>query len=143
MIELTYSHAVEGDEVEDLYNLLQSVKQKIPDVQAVCSGAVLSDYQRLRVENVCQRLGLTSLSYLWRRDQTELLHEMVDRGVSAILIKVAALGLSPKHLGQNITSEGLVDHLISIHKQYGCHPCGEGGEYETGMFHFVSLLNYL
>ena len=40
----------------------------------------------------CQRLGLTSLAYLWRRDQSELLKEMIDSGVSAILIKVASMG---------------------------------------------------
>ena len=48
-----------------------------PQVTAVCCGAILSTYQRLRVESVCYRLGLASLSYLWQRDQTELLHEMV------------------------------------------------------------------
>ena len=41
----------EGDEVEDLYHLLQRV-QRSEEVEGVASGAVLSDYQRLRVENV-------------------------------------------------------------------------------------------
>ena len=41
----------EGDEVEDLFQLLSRVKQEL-GVEAVSSGAVLSDYQRLRVENV-------------------------------------------------------------------------------------------
>ena len=40
------------DEVEDLFQLLIHVKQQIPDVQAVCSGAIFSDYQRNRVEHV-------------------------------------------------------------------------------------------
>lgn len=37
--------------------------------QGVSCGAILSDYQRLRVEAVCASLGLTSLSYLWQRNQ--------------------------------------------------------------------------
>ena len=41
----------------------------------------------------CLRLGLTPLAYLWRREQAELLQEMVDCGMHAILIKVAALGM--------------------------------------------------
>lgn len=41
----------EGDEVEDLFQLLQRV-QKSEKVEGVSSGAVLSDYQRLRVEHV-------------------------------------------------------------------------------------------
>lgn len=41
----------DGDEVEDLYHLLKRV-QRSEDVEGVASGAVLSNYQRLRVENV-------------------------------------------------------------------------------------------
>lgn len=58
-----------GDEVEDLRILLQAVKKQFPDVQGVSCGAILSDYQRLRVEAVCASLGLTSLAYLWQRNQ--------------------------------------------------------------------------
>lgn len=51
----------------------------------------------------CSRLGLVSLSYLWQRDQEELLEEMIRSGMNAILIKVAALGLDPeKHLGRSL-----------------------------------------
>lgn len=48
--ELQYS-PVEGDEVEDLYRLLRRVRGEA-EVEGVACGAVLSDYQRLRVENV-------------------------------------------------------------------------------------------
>ena len=42
-----------GDEVEDLYELLKRVKQEVAGgVEGVASGAILSNYQRLRVENV-------------------------------------------------------------------------------------------
>lgn len=44
-----------------------------PEIEAVASGAIASDYQRLRVEDVCARLGLVSLGYLWHRPQEELL----------------------------------------------------------------------
>ena len=40
----------------------------------------------------CSRLGLTCLAYLWRRDQKELLAEMISCHVDAIIIKVAAIG---------------------------------------------------
>ena len=82
-----------GDEVEDLYMLLEKVKTEI-GVDAVCVGAILSDYQRVRVESVCLRLGLTPLAFLWRRDQAELLQEMVDTGMESILIKVTPRSLS-------------------------------------------------
>jgi diphthine-ammonia ligase len=59
----------EQDEVESLYLLLQHIKRtcvcsqtccathtigcSMPEIEAVSSGAILSDYQRHRVENVC------------------------------------------------------------------------------------------
>lgn len=48
-------------------------QEMFPGVQAVASGAIASDYQRLRVEHVCSRLGLVSLAYLWHQPQALLL----------------------------------------------------------------------
>ncbi|XP_033497823.2 diphthine--ammonia ligase isoform X2 [Epinephelus lanceolatus] len=119
----------EGDEVEDLYELLRLVKEK-EGVEAVSVGAILSDYQRVRVENVCLRLGLQPLAYLWRRDQESLLPEMISSDLHAILIKVAAFGLDPeKHLGKPLAD--MEPHLKQLSQKYGVHICGEGGEYET------------
>lgn len=90
---LNYSRT-ENDETEDLFQLLDHVKRVHPEIQGVSSGAILSNYQRARVENVCVRLGLTSLAYLWQREQKELLEEMIHADLTAIVIKVAAVGLS-------------------------------------------------
>ncbi|ETV66312.1 hypothetical protein, variant 2 [Aphanomyces astaci] len=120
----------EGDEVEDLLRLLEEVHRQFPDVQAVSSGAIFSNYQRTRVEHVCARLNLTSLAYLWRRPQHELMDEMLDRGVHAILVKVASMGLNPqKHLGQSLAD--MHSTFLDLHDKYQFHICGEGGEYET------------
>lgn len=73
-----------GDEVEDMLILLKEVKRNIPSVSAVSSGAIASDYQRLRVESVCSRLGLVSLAYLWKQDQSLLLQDMVEL-ISSVL----------------------------------------------------------
>jgi diphthine-ammonia ligase len=51
----------------------------------------------------CGRLSLTPLCYLWQRDQAELLSEMIDTGMEAVLIKVAGIGLKPSHLGKTLT----------------------------------------
>uniref|UniRef100_A0A8D9A2R8 Diphthine--ammonia ligase n=1 Tax=Cacopsylla melanoneura TaxID=428564 RepID=A0A8D9A2R8_9HEMI len=100
------------DEVEDLYELLKQVKDEL-NIEAVAVGAVLSDYQRVRVENVCSRLGIVALAYLWRRDQEELLQEMIDSNIKAIVVKVAALGLHPhKHLGLTIAE--IKSHLVRM-----------------------------
>ncbi|KAB5562132.1 hypothetical protein PHYPO_G00014480 [Pangasianodon hypophthalmus] len=119
----------DADEVEDLYQLLKLVKEK-EGVEAVSVGAILSDYQRVRVENVCSRLQLQPLAYLWRRDQADLLSEMISSGLQALLIKVAAYGLNPgAHLGKTLAE--MEPYLHQLSKKYGVHICGEGGEYET------------
>ncbi|KAH9853564.1 hypothetical protein C2E23DRAFT_884729 [Lenzites betulinus] len=124
-----HSEGIRGDETEDLYELLVTVKTHHPEVQGVSVGAILSNYQRVRVEHVCRRLGLTPLSYLWHRDQEELLAEMVEAGMEAILIKVAGIGLTAKHLGKTLAD--MQPTLIKLNRLYGSHICGEGGEYES------------
>ncbi|OTF69572.1 ATP-binding domain-containing protein 4-like protein, partial [Euroglyphus maynei] len=74
---MEYNSPVDGDEVEDLYELLCDIRRDI-EFDAVSCGAIHSNYQRLRAENVCQRLGIKLLSPLWGRDQIELLNEMID-----------------------------------------------------------------
>ncbi|KAI9185208.1 hypothetical protein LWI28_005309 [Acer negundo] len=119
-----------GDEVEDMFILLNEVKRQIPSVTAVSSGAIASDYQRLRVESVCSRLGLVSLGYLWKQDQSLLLQEMIANDIKAITVKVAAMGLNPgKHLGKELAF--LESYLHKLKELYGINVCGEGGEYET------------
>lgn len=117
------------DEVEDLYCLLKSIKKEIPSVEAVSSGAILSNYQRLRVENVCSRLGLVSLAFLWNSDQKILLDSMISSNLNAILIKVAVMGLKRSHLGKSI--QEMRDYLFEAEQKYGINVCGEGGEFET------------
>ncbi|KAJ2907455.1 diphthine--ammonia ligase, partial [Coemansia aciculifera] len=119
----------EDDETEDLFALLSNVKHHHPDVAGVSVGAIFSSYQANRVQHVCDRLGLTMLAYLWQREQVALLREMVDNGVDAILIKVAAFGLGKAELG--LTLRQAMPKLISLSEKHGIHACGEGGEFES------------
>ena len=128
-LDLVYRREA-GDEVEDLRLLLREVVRQLPGVRGVCSGAIRSDYQRTRVEAVCADLGLVSYAFLWRRPQDRLLGEMVAQGLEAVLVKVAGLGLEPgKHLGRTLGA--MRPHLLRLHERFGCHVCGEGGEFES------------
>ncbi|KAK6106247.1 Uncharacterized protein BM_BM3081 [Brugia malayi] len=118
-----------NDEVEDLYELLAFIKQKHPDIEAVSSGAILSSYQKNRIQNVCRRLNLEPLTYLWNADQAVLFDEIISSGIEAIIVKVAALGLSTRHLGKSLRE--MKNLLLDLSSRYGVHICGEGGEYET------------
>lgn len=59
------------------------LQQRHPEVEGLASGAVLSTYQRTRVESVCARLGLTSLAYLW---QVGVATSMLCNNVEALIL---------------------------------------------------------
>ena len=115
-------------EVQEMYLLLKRVKEEL-DVQAVSVGAILSNYQRVRVEKVCLALDLVPLAFLWQNDQRTLLQEMIDCSMNSVIIKVASIGLGKAQLGKSL--DQVQDHLLKISDLYGVHVCGEGGEYET------------
>lgn len=118
------------DEIEQLYRLIKYVCTLHTDIQAISCGAILSNYQRLRMENICQRLSLISLTYLWQYNQSVLLSSMVADNINAILIKTASSGLSAdKHCNKSI--DELQSYLQCTHDTHGINVCGEGGEYES------------
>ncbi|KAI9885424.1 MAG: hypothetical protein M1823_002772 [Watsoniomyces obsoletus] len=131
----------EEDETESMLRLLQRIVQKHPGVNAVSTGAILSDYQRTRVESVATRLGLIPLSYLWQYPnlspgtETSLLADMEAIGQDARIIKCASGGLDASFLWNNVAFEKTSDKLMKVMNRYGpLHPgavLGEGGEYET------------
>lgn len=55
-----------ADETESLVPLLRAVIAAHPTANALCTGAILSTYQRTRIESVALRLGLVPLAYLWQ-----------------------------------------------------------------------------
>ena len=126
--ELEYDET-DKDEVEDLYLLLKEALEKYPDITAVSSGAIKSTYQKNRVENICKRLNLESLAYLWDRDQSELLNDMINDGMNSVLIKICAYGLKEQDLFKSIKE--LQPKLEKLKVETEINVCGEGGEYET------------
>lgn len=72
---------------------------------------------------------MTSLAYLWQRDQPELLQEMIDYPLHAIIIKIASYGLKPQHLGKSLAE--LQDYFMKMKEECGMNVCGEGGEFES------------
>ena len=131
----------EEDETEILVPLLNKVKARHPEVNAVSTGAILSDYQRTRVESVAVRLGLTPLSYLWQwpnlppHTQKSLLEDMATAGQDSRIIKVASGGLDDSFLWQNVAEQHTIARLDKAVSRFGAANdgaiLGEGGEYET------------
>jgi diphthine-ammonia ligase len=118
-----------GDEVEDLFLLLEECKLKFPLVNGITTGAVFSNYQKQRVENCCERLGLVSMAPLWEMPQDRVLDLVEEKGLSAILVKTAFVGLDDRHLGR--TTRELRPVFRKLRYELGFNECGEGGEFES------------
>ena len=131
----------EEDETESLVPLLRKVMAAHPEVNAVSTGAILSDYQRTRVESVAIRLGLVPLSYLWQYPflppytETSLLDDMAAAGQDARIIKVASGGLDDGFLWENVANYRTKTRLVRAMERFGIigdgAALGEGGEFET------------
>jgi len=137
----TYNHGESKDETESLIPLLKRIMADHPEANALSTGAILSTYQRTRVESVALRLGLTPISYLWQypilppRTQTSLLYDMQAVELDARIIKVASGGLDDSFLWENIASEAVIRRAERSMKRFGMDGngavLGEGGEFET------------
>eukprot|EP00009_Paramoeba_aestuarina_P013038 CAMPEP_0201529808 /NCGR_PEP_ID=MMETSP0161_2-20130828/42844_1 /ASSEMBLY_ACC=CAM_ASM_000251 /TAXON_ID=180227 /ORGANISM="Neoparamoeba aestuarina, Strain SoJaBio B1-5/56/2" /LENGTH=204 /DNA_ID=CAMNT_0047931805 /DNA_START=69 /DNA_END=680 /DNA_ORIENTATION=+ len=118
----------QGDEVEDLYALLLKIKQLHPEINAISTGAIESNYQRIRIVHICERLGLTHLAFLWKSSPEEILNEVIVKGVRAMIVKVSSMGLPPEEFLGKIIDRDIAKRLLKI--PY-IHAAGEGGEFET------------
>ena len=143
-----------ADETEDLTLLLRKVLQQYPHANAVCSGAILSSYQRTRIESVARRLNLVPLSYLWQYPSLPppsaggLLDDMAAVGVDVRIVKVASGGLEENLLWQNLMDRKVRASVEKCMRKFGGSVLGEGGEYETlvvngptGLFKKQMLVN--
>lgn len=154
-----YGHdTTEKDETESLVPLLQRIKDAHPEANAVSAGAILSTYQRTRIENVANRLNLVPLAWLWmytslpapdarKQDplaikQTGLLEDMAAVRCDARIIKVASGGLDTGFLWENVSGvesggrimrRGITKAMsrFAAGEDIRGAVLGEGGEYET------------
>ncbi|KAL3466106.1 hypothetical protein BJX64DRAFT_274862 [Aspergillus heterothallicus] len=119
----------EGDETESLIPLLRRVMAAHPEANAVCAGAILSTYQRTRIEDVAGRLRLTPLAWLWQypflpapaerapttaglaETEAGLLEDMSAAGCSARIVKVASGALDEGVLWGDVAGMNSVEGM--------------------------------
>ncbi|RLG19582.1 TIGR00289 family protein [Candidatus Micrarchaeota archaeon] len=112
----------------ELEVLRQMLSESKPD--AVVSGAVESEYQKQRIDLICEQLGVRSFAPLWKKKPLELLEEMIDEGFEIIVTAVAAEGVNENWLGR-LLDKACLKELTELQKKHGVHPVFEGGEGET------------
>ena len=122
--------AAQGDaELEPLEAALTDLADDI-DLAGVTAGAIESEFQTSRIEEMCDRLGIDLFAPLWQRDPEALAAEMLDAGFEITILQVAAYGLDRSWLGRTLDADA-IDELRALSDEYGVHLLGEGGEFET------------
>jgi diphthine-ammonia ligase len=118
-----------NDELLSLQEELGKVRTELR-VEGVVTGAVASDYQKSRIDQICDVLKLKSFAPLWHKDPKVLVNDLRASGLKIIVSGVGAAGLDQTWLGLELTDERW-EALEKLSRKHGIHLTGEGGEYET------------
>ncbi len=118
-----------GEKEEELAELEDALREAGRTVEGVVVGAISSEYQRERVERICDGLGLSCHAPLWGVEPEAYLRR-VSRELRFRVVAVAAHGPDESWVGREITPEA-AEELITLSRKYRFNPAGEGGEYET------------
>ena len=123
------SSGIKEKELQDLTKVLRVAKKQY-HIEGIVTGAVASTYQRNRIEQVCEKVGLKIFSPLWQKDQEMEMRELLSSNFKFILTKIASDGLTSEFLGKEFTSQDLTNFL-SLQQKNKMNINGEGGEFES------------
>ena len=59
------TEGVKEEELEDLKQAIEIAKQKYK-IQGIVTGAIKSNYQKERIDNICKELNIASIAPLWQ-----------------------------------------------------------------------------
>ncbi|MCH8329003.1 MAG: TIGR00289 family protein [Nanoarchaeota archaeon] len=123
------SSGIKEKELEDITKALKLAIKKY-SIQGVVSGALASNYQKSRIDKLCNELKLSSIAPLWHIDPEQYLNDLIKNNFKIIITGIAADGLNKSFLGKKI-DKTLIEKFKKINEKIGMHLAGEGGEYES------------
>ena len=123
------SKGVKEEELKDLKDAIVEGVEKY-EIEGIVTGAVLSVYQAERIQKICDKLGLKCFNPLWKKNQIDILKELIKEKFEVIIVGVFAYPLGQEWLGRRIDEE-FIKEVVELEKKYGIAPSGEGGEFES------------
>ncbi len=123
------SSGIKEKELNDIKKALKTAIEKY-NIQGVVSGALASNYQKTRIDNICKELKIESIAPLWHIDPEQYLNDLIKDNFKIIITGIAADGLDKSFLGKEIDND-LIEKFKKINEKIGMHIIGEGGEYES------------
>ncbi len=118
------THGEKEKELDDLENAISKAIKKY-NIQGIVAGSIASVYQRNRVEEITEKLGMKVYLPLWYMSQEQVLKLLFYYGFKVQIIHPSAQGMD-EFEGQVLTC----DHIEKF-KKLNINIAGEGGEYES------------
>tara|TARA_B100000686_G_C16787722_1_gene976389 strand:- start:1288 stop:2031 length:744 start_codon:yes stop_codon:yes gene_type:complete len=100
------------------------------EVDGLVVGALRSDYQKTRIEMMCERLGVSSFCPLWHKDPSSHMESLLEHGFRVMFTSVSTEGMGIEWVGRVLERESLEDLRI-LSNEHRFNLDGEGGEFET------------
>ena len=119
------SSGIKEKELKDIKKALQTAIKKYK-IEGVVSGALASNYQKERIDKICNKLKIASIAPLWHIEPKKYLKELIRHDFKIIITGIAADGLTKDFLGS-----GIDNNFIKKIEKLNIHGGGEGGEYES------------
>jgi len=115
-----------GEKEKELVDLEEAVKKAVKKykIDGLVSGAIQSNYQRKRIEKICKKLKIKSITPLWHINENSYIKKL--KNFEIIITGIAADCLDIKDLGRSFDSE-----FVKKLKSLNISPLGEGGEFES------------
>lgn len=120
---------IKEEELKDLELAIQKAKTKYK-IDSIITGALYSEYQKSRIQTICDKLKLSCINPLWHKDELSYLHELIENKFKIIIVGVFAYPLNKTWLGREINQK-FVEDSLELNNKYQIHVAGEGGEFET------------
>lgn len=123
---------VSGEAEREVDELEQGLRPLVESgrVDGLLAGAVASDYQWSRLNEIGHRLGVPCCTPMWRVDAERVLRDELASGLKFMIVAAQTEGLDEKWLGHTFDGE-LLERLLTRAREYRFNPAGEGGEFET------------
>lgn len=115
------------EEVADLEAALARAKAELR-LDGLVSGALASEYQKVRIDAIGHRLGLKTFAPLWHKEPRGYVRSLLAAGYGIRFSRTAAEGVPNAWAGQPLD----LARLEAMERHPAApHVAGEGGEYET------------
>ncbi|MFA6888153.1 MAG: hypothetical protein WC254_01530 [Candidatus Woesearchaeota archaeon] len=113
-----------GESLADMYEAIKKAKEQYQITGIIAAGS----YETLN--KICKELQIRMFAPLWKKDQTQLLKEMIEYGMEIQVCEVTAESLGEQWLGRKIDMKAY-NELVQLQYKIGFNPAGESGEYKS------------